>query len=120
MKKSSIVAGTVASLFAMGAYAGDVKAAPAKDAKEAAAQVKCVGLNECKGKGACGGAGNACAGKNECKGKGVTPTTEADCKAKKGTMVADAKAPMAAPAPAAAPVAAPAPAAAPAKAPAKK
>ena len=28
------------------------------------------GVNECKGKGACGGAGHDCAGKNECKGKG--------------------------------------------------
>jgi uncharacterized membrane protein len=88
MKKSTLVASAVASLFAMGAYAAD-KAAPAKDSKAAAANVKCTGVNECKGKGACAGAGNACAGKNECKGKGVMSMTETDCKAK-GGMVAEA------------------------------
>jgi uncharacterized membrane protein len=88
MKKSTLVASAVASLFALGAYAADK--APAKDSKAAAANVKCTGLNECKGKGACAGAGNACAGKNECKGKGVTSISEADCKAKGGTVVAEA------------------------------
>jgi len=103
--KGTMIASAVASLFAFSAYAADAKAAPAKDAKAAAADVKCTGVNECKGKGACAGASNACAGKNECKGKGVTKMTEADCKAKNGTVVADAapakkdeKAPAAAPA----------------------
>jgi uncharacterized membrane protein len=90
--KGTMIAGAVATMFAFGAYAADKAAdkAPAKDAK-AGAQIKCTGLNECKGKGACAGAGNSCAGKNECKGKGVTKATEADCKAKGGTVVADAK-----------------------------
>lgn len=92
MKKGTLIAGAVAGMFAMGAFAADAPAAAAKDTKEAA-KVKCVGLNECKGKGACGGAGNDCAGKNACKGKGVTPMTEADCKAKKGTVVAEAAKP---------------------------
>lgn len=91
MKKGTLIAGAVAGMFAMGAFAAD-PAPAAKDTKEAA-KVKCVGLNECKGKGACGGAGNDCAGKNACKGKGVTPMTEADCKAKKGTVVAEAAKP---------------------------
>jgi uncharacterized membrane protein len=90
--KGTVIASAVASLFAVGAYAADkAAAAPAKDTKAAAANVKCTGVNECKGKGACAGAGNACAGKNECKGKGVTQLSEADCKAKGGTVVADAK-----------------------------
>ena len=92
MKKGTVIAGAVASMFAMGAFAADPPAAAAKDTKEAA-KVKCVGLNECKGKGACGGAGNACAGKNECKAKGITPVTEADCKTRKGTIVAEKAAP---------------------------
>ncbi len=92
MKKGSLIAGAVASMFAMGAFAADPPAAATKDTKDAA-KVKCIGLNECKGKGACGGAGNDCAGKNACKGKGVTPMTEVDCKAKKGTVVADAAKP---------------------------
>jgi uncharacterized membrane protein len=90
MKKQTVVASAVAALFAMGALAGENKA-PAKGDKAAAAAVKCTGVNECKGKGSCHGAGNACAGKNECKGKGVTAMSEADCKAKGGTVLADAK-----------------------------
>src|SRR5438105_9480998 len=81
--KGTMIAGAVASLFAFGAYAADK--APAKDAKTASADVKCTGVNDCKGKGACAGAGNACAGKNECKGKGVAKMSDADCKAKGGT-----------------------------------
>jgi uncharacterized membrane protein len=79
-----MLAAAVAALFALSAEAS----APAKDAKTNAAAIKCSGVNECKGKSACAGAGNACAGKNECKGKGVTKMTEADCKAKGGTVVA--------------------------------
>ncbi len=83
----TVIAGAVATMFAFAAHAG----APAKDAKGGAAAVKCSGVNECKGKSACSGAGNSCAGKNECKGKGVSKLTEADCKAKGGTVVTAAK-----------------------------
>jgi hypothetical protein len=51
-----------------------------------AAKVKCVGGNDCKGKGSCNGAGHSCAGENSCKGKGWIMTSEADCKAKGGTV----------------------------------
>jgi uncharacterized membrane protein len=87
--KGTMIATAVASLFAFGAYAADK--APAKDAKAAPADVKCSGVNECKGKSACGGAGNSCAGKNECKGKGVSKMSEADCKTKGGKVVTAAK-----------------------------
>lgn len=90
MKKGQLIAGAVASLFAVGALAED-KPAAKKEAKETSAQVKCTGINECKGKGSCHGAGNSCAGANACKGKGVTMTTEANCKAKKGTILAEKK-----------------------------
>jgi len=83
MKNPMIAAVAVASMFALGANAG-----PAKEGKTAAAAIKCTGVNECKGKGACAGAGNSCAGKNECKGKGVMQMSEADCKAKGGSVVA--------------------------------
>ena len=85
--KAVVIAGAVASLFANIALAGD-KAAPSKESKDAAATVKCTGVNECKAKGACGGAGNSCAGHNECKGKGWIALTEKDCKAKGGSVVA--------------------------------
>jgi hypothetical protein len=79
------IAMTVAGLLLAAAptlsHAGDDKTKEAK--------VKCAGVNECKGKAACAGAGNGCAGQNSCKGKGWVETTEKDCKDKKGTIVAD-------------------------------
>ena len=83
MKKNGIiVASALAAMFAMGTAA-------AGDDKKAADGVMCTGINECKGKGACGGAGmaNECKGKNGCKGKGVTAVkTEKECTDKKGTV----------------------------------
>ena len=35
---------------------------------------ECMGGNECKGKGDCGGPGYSCAGHNACKGKGFVMT----------------------------------------------
>lgn len=71
------------------------------DDKTKEAKVKCAGVNECKGKASCAGAGNSCAGQNGCKGKGWTETTAKECKDKKGTVVADkAKDTKPAPAPA--------------------
>lgn len=88
MKTSSVSAMVVAALLCSPALAGDKKAAPKKDAKQAAAQVKCEGINECKGKGACGNdKGASCAGTNECKGKGWVLVAEKDCKDKKGTVL---------------------------------
>ena len=57
---------------------------------ETAKTVKCSGINECKGKGACNAAdgSHGCAGKNECKGKGwVKVATEKDCTEKGGKVV---------------------------------
>lgn len=73
----------VAMMFAAGAPA------PKKeDKKKADPQVRCSGVNECKGKGACGGAnGSSCAGNNECKGKGWVLVTAKECKDKKGTIL---------------------------------
>jgi hypothetical protein len=55
-----------------------------------AENIHCSGINECKGKGACGAAdgSHSCAGKNECKGKGWIEVSAADCTAKGGTVVA--------------------------------
>jgi hypothetical protein len=54
-------------------------------------KVRCEGINECKGKGACNTAKNACAGKNACKGQGWVNVTEKECKDKGGKVVADKK-----------------------------
>ena len=85
--KGFVIASAVTSLFATSALAGD-KAAPKKDTKQTTAMVSCGGVNECKGKGACGGAGHDCAGQNECKGKGWISLSEKECKAKGGKIVA--------------------------------
>jgi len=51
------------------------------------ANVKCSGINSCKGKGACGSATNSCAGQNSCKGKGWVKASKSDCVAKGGTVL---------------------------------
>lgn len=83
--KGIMIASAVASMFSANAFAEDK--APKKDAKESAAKVSCGGVNECKGKGECGGAKHGCAGQNDCKGKGWVSLAEKDCKAKGGTVL---------------------------------
>ena len=79
--KGAVIASAVASLFlAKGALAADQAGGKAE------AKVKREGVNECKGKGACGGGGHDCAGQNACKGKGWIELSDADCKAKGGTV----------------------------------
>lgn len=76
------LAAAAASLLLSGSvYAAD-GAAPAAPAK---AEIKCAGINECKGKTSCKSASNECKGKNSCKGKGFLKASMEDCVAKKGT-----------------------------------
>jgi len=82
--KGAVIALGVAAVFTAGHAFADQHGA---DAQKSDAKVKCVGINECKGKGECAGAGNSCAGMNECKGKGVVSTTAEDCKEKGGKVV---------------------------------
>ena len=82
--KGAAIAGVVASMLMGGA-------AFAKDSKDAAKDVKCSGVNECKGKGACHSADNGCAGQNGCKGKAWVKMSEKDCTAKGGKVVAEAE-----------------------------
>ena len=81
--RGALIATAVASLFAAGTALADHHEGEAKDTNEA--KVHCYGVNECKGKGACGTADHACAGMNACKGKGWIDLSAADCKAKGGT-----------------------------------
>jgi len=48
-------------------------------------QVKCYGVNSCKGKGSCKSASNACKGQNSCKGKGLVMKSAKKCKKMGGT-----------------------------------
>jgi hypothetical protein len=62
-----------------------VAASLATPGQAQAEEVKCYGVNKCKGTGACGGKGHSCAGKNECAGKGWIKTNADDCKAQGGS-----------------------------------
>ncbi len=78
--KGAVIATVVASLFA-----AKVAVAEQHDHGQTGKKVHCEGVNECKGKGECGGAGHDCAGNNQCKGKGWISLSDAECKAKGGT-----------------------------------
>lgn len=52
------------------------------------ADVKCMGINSCKGHGACKTASNDCKGMNSCKGHGWVPVGSADECTSKGGKVA--------------------------------
>jgi hypothetical protein len=54
--------------------------------KSEGTKVKCEGVNECKGHGACHSASNQCSGQNACKGKGFVMMTPEECKAAKDKM----------------------------------
>ncbi len=83
MNKGTAIATAAAVLILAGAVQ-----AKAED-KATGDQVKCSGINECKGHSACAGGagGNSCGGQNSCKGKGVTNTTKAECEKKGGKVV---------------------------------
>jgi len=84
MQKKTVgisLASAAAALFVAGAV-GTFTPASAQ-----AAEVKCMGINACKGQSACKSAKNDCKGHNACKGQGWAPTaTEADCTKAGGTV----------------------------------
>jgi hypothetical protein len=47
----------------------------------AGSKVMCMGVNACKGQGACKSASNDCKGQNSCKGQGWINATAEQCKA---------------------------------------
>lgn len=80
--KGALIATAVAGLFmAHGALAGETEGGTDSN-------VKCLGVNECKGKSACGVPGkHGCHGENECKGKGWISLSKAECEKKGGTVL---------------------------------
>ncbi|HTV32997.1 MAG TPA: hypothetical protein VME69_07825 [Methylocella sp.] len=82
--KTSTITGTTLAVAAV-ALALNGLSTTSASAKKAA--VHCVGINACKGQGACKTADNACKGQNSCKGKGWLPAkSKSACEAKGGTV----------------------------------
>jgi hypothetical protein len=77
------LAASAAALFATTA-AAPVFAAEGQEST----QVKCMGINACKGQTKCKTANNACAGHNSCKGMGwlLSPSRE-DCEKQGGKVI---------------------------------
>lgn len=88
-KKTTLAAAALAALAMAGCKTmgreGHGAAAPAASTGDAGKKGECLGVNSCKGQGACGGVGHECAGNNECKGKGWLSLSEAECEGRHGT-----------------------------------
>jgi len=82
MSLSTRTAGVTLATAAAAMFAVGVAMTPV--AGHSAENVKCFGVNSCKGQSACKSATNECKGLNSCKGKGFISTTKSDCDAKGG------------------------------------
>lgn len=86
--KTSLAVSAAALFLAACSKSGDGEGAKSAESASVDAKVKCMGVNECKGQGACGvPGGHSCAGQNECKGKGWIQASEADCAAQGGQVL---------------------------------
>lgn len=81
-KLSGVTLATVAATLLLTGMSTSVSAEEKK-----VAEVKCSGINSCKGTSACATATSACAGQNSCKGQGWIKASKADCDAKGGKVV---------------------------------
>jgi len=88
-KLSRISLASVAAAILLSACGGDKAAKVEAPVAEAAkvAEVKCSGINSCKGTSACATATSACQGQNSCKGQGWIKATKADCEEKGGKVL---------------------------------
>ena len=82
-KFSSLALATAAATLLL----SGVTTASAASHSKATAEVKCSGINSCKGTSACATATSACAGQNSCKGQGWVKATTEDCTTKGGTVL---------------------------------
>jgi len=78
--------GSLAAAAAFALLSSGMPLASGAAAKDA--QVKCAGVNSCKGHSECKTATSECKGLNGCKGEGwVTMKSSAECKAAGGTVI---------------------------------
>ncbi len=86
-KTGLVLASAAAGLMTMAAMT-----MPGKALANGSDQVRCYGINKCKGTGDCGGKGHSCAGKNECAGKGYIKLDKETClKIKGGRLTPEAE-----------------------------
>ena len=79
--KGALLAVGAAALILSGCAGTMNKSATAGDT------VSCLGINSCKGTGACKTAENGCKGQNVCKGHGMLVVTSEECSTKHGTII---------------------------------
>ena len=82
LNKSLLIGAAVSGLMLIGNCSS--KQAVTKPADQSLG--KCYGVNDCKGKTACGAKDGShdCSGKNSCKGKGWLKMSQDDCQKKGG------------------------------------
>jgi hypothetical protein len=80
--KSRSIATAVALLFISGVFVVHA------NNNIRAAQMRCFGINSCKGQSFCATAKNACVGQNTCKGQGWLQSPRQECSAKGGRVLA--------------------------------
>ena len=83
MKLNAKSGATLAAAAALLVLSATVPSAPAGAA--ANYNVKCFGINSCKGHGSCKSIANSCKGQNSCKGKGFMMMKKTSCTAKGGS-----------------------------------
>jgi hypothetical protein len=76
------LAAAAATLFSLAAYAEEMPTS-----SDASKEVKCAGINSCKGTSMCKTADNACKGQNVCKGHGWLPAASAKACSEQGGKV---------------------------------
>ena len=81
--KSRAIPTAVALLFITGGVVANA------NESTRAVQVRCSGINGCKGQSFCATAKNACAGQNACKGQGWLKVSRKECSAKGGRVLPD-------------------------------
>ncbi len=83
------LASAAAALLLAGCSASGDGAKSASMSKKMA-DVKCGGINSCKGTSACATATSACKGQNSCKGQGWVKASASDCSEKGGKVLGQA------------------------------
>lgn len=84
----------LASAAATLLLAGTSTTASAASHGKKVAEIKCSGINSCKGASACATATSSCAGQNSCKGQGWIKTSTKECTDKGGTVLDSKKSDM--------------------------